>query len=254
MRQERTVQASIFDLFAEHEIGRELKAMSQWLDEQRHLLESGGWGPAPARGQGDRPRGPAGGGCAALRAAQAVSPAQLPGIGVPPGGLRLVPGVRPAAMGLEPEEVGPAQDDQRDPGVDLGRNQQGAAVERAAGETGERQRRACGQHRHRGPHARTERQQPVVGCRAGDGAAVAAGGQIEQRCACLARSLPRSQEARAGDQILPRPVETGPALSRLAEDHAHDAGLSPASGGAADPGVRPGRRLVWQASSATIGR
>ncbi len=28
MRQERTVQASIFDLFAEHEIGRELKAMS----------------------------------------------------------------------------------------------------------------------------------------------------------------------------------------------------------------------------------
>ena len=33
MRQERTVQASIFDLFAEHEIGRELKAMSDWLDE-----------------------------------------------------------------------------------------------------------------------------------------------------------------------------------------------------------------------------
>ena len=38
MRQERTVQASIFDLFATHEIGRELKAMSQWLDEQRDLL------------------------------------------------------------------------------------------------------------------------------------------------------------------------------------------------------------------------
>src|SRR4029453_3926952 len=33
MRQERTVQASIFDLFATHEIGCELKAMSQWLDE-----------------------------------------------------------------------------------------------------------------------------------------------------------------------------------------------------------------------------
>ncbi len=29
MRQERTVQASLFDLFAEHEIGRELKAMSR---------------------------------------------------------------------------------------------------------------------------------------------------------------------------------------------------------------------------------
>ena len=37
MRQERTVQANIFDLFAEHEIGRELKAMSRWLDEHREL-------------------------------------------------------------------------------------------------------------------------------------------------------------------------------------------------------------------------
>jgi transposase, IS5 family len=38
MRQERTVQSSVFDLFAEHEIGRELKAMSQWLDAHRDLL------------------------------------------------------------------------------------------------------------------------------------------------------------------------------------------------------------------------
>ena len=38
MRQERTVQASLFDLFADHEIGRELKAMSQWLDEDRQLI------------------------------------------------------------------------------------------------------------------------------------------------------------------------------------------------------------------------
>ena len=38
MRQERTVQASIFDGFAGHEIGRELKAMSQWLDAHRSLL------------------------------------------------------------------------------------------------------------------------------------------------------------------------------------------------------------------------
>ena len=38
MRQERTIQASIFDLFAGHEIGRELKAMSQWLDEHRALV------------------------------------------------------------------------------------------------------------------------------------------------------------------------------------------------------------------------
>lgn len=39
MRQERTVQGSIFDLFAEHEIGRELEAMSQWLDAHRDLLK-----------------------------------------------------------------------------------------------------------------------------------------------------------------------------------------------------------------------
>ena len=37
MRQERTVQATIFDRFAGHEIGRELKAMSAWLDEHREL-------------------------------------------------------------------------------------------------------------------------------------------------------------------------------------------------------------------------
>lgn len=38
MRQERTIQASIFDVFATHEIGRELQAMSQWLDEHAGLL------------------------------------------------------------------------------------------------------------------------------------------------------------------------------------------------------------------------
>ena len=38
MRQERTIQASIFDVFAGHEIGRELKAMSAWLDEHPSLV------------------------------------------------------------------------------------------------------------------------------------------------------------------------------------------------------------------------
>jgi transposase, IS5 family len=37
MRPERTVQASLFDRFAGHEIGRELKAMSAWLDDHREL-------------------------------------------------------------------------------------------------------------------------------------------------------------------------------------------------------------------------
>jgi transposase, IS5 family len=38
MRQDRTVQASIFDLFAQHEIGCELKKASQWLDEHPALI------------------------------------------------------------------------------------------------------------------------------------------------------------------------------------------------------------------------
>src|SRR5258705_325597 len=38
MRQERIIQATIFEVFATHEIGRELKAVSQWFDEHRALL------------------------------------------------------------------------------------------------------------------------------------------------------------------------------------------------------------------------
>lgn len=32
MREKRTLQRSIFEQYAEHEIGWELKAMSDWLD------------------------------------------------------------------------------------------------------------------------------------------------------------------------------------------------------------------------------
>src|SRR5437879_1498901 len=38
MRQERTIQATIFEVFAQHEIGCELKTMSQWLDGQPGLI------------------------------------------------------------------------------------------------------------------------------------------------------------------------------------------------------------------------
>jgi IS5 family transposase len=38
MRPERILQGSLFDVFAQHEIGRELKAMSDWLDGQSALL------------------------------------------------------------------------------------------------------------------------------------------------------------------------------------------------------------------------
>ena len=39
MRENRTVQRSIFEQYAEHEIGRELKAMSDWLDQNIDLLD-----------------------------------------------------------------------------------------------------------------------------------------------------------------------------------------------------------------------
>lgn len=39
MRQIRTVQSSIFDLFADHEIGRELHQMSDWLDQHLKLSQ-----------------------------------------------------------------------------------------------------------------------------------------------------------------------------------------------------------------------
>jgi IS5 family transposase len=54
MRPERTVQPSIFDSFARHEIGRELQAMSAWLDEHRALL---GLVAADLRRHGVQPTG-----------------------------------------------------------------------------------------------------------------------------------------------------------------------------------------------------
>jgi IS5 family transposase len=38
MRQQRTIQSTIFEVFAEHEIGCALKAISEWLDRQRPLV------------------------------------------------------------------------------------------------------------------------------------------------------------------------------------------------------------------------
>ena len=79
MRQERTVQASLFDLFADHEIGRELKAMSQWLDEHRELI---GLAAEHLRRHGVKETAreglPAEFGLA-LRDSQAASPAELRG-------------------------------------------------------------------------------------------------------------------------------------------------------------------------------
>jgi IS5 family transposase len=48
MRQERTIQATIFEVFARHQIGCELKAVSAWLDGQRALELFHNESPYPA--------------------------------------------------------------------------------------------------------------------------------------------------------------------------------------------------------------
>jgi len=54
MRQKRTSQASIFEAFAEHDIGRELQVMSAWLDEHTQVLE---WVHEDLRRQGVKETG-----------------------------------------------------------------------------------------------------------------------------------------------------------------------------------------------------
>jgi len=54
MREKRTVQPSIFDRYAEHEIGRELQAMSVWLDDHAQVFD---WVAADLRGRPVLPTG-----------------------------------------------------------------------------------------------------------------------------------------------------------------------------------------------------
>jgi IS5 family transposase len=54
MRQERPIQAQIFEVFARHQIGCKLKAISDWLDRQRALL---GLVASDLRREGLRPTG-----------------------------------------------------------------------------------------------------------------------------------------------------------------------------------------------------
>lgn len=57
MRKKRTAQASIYEVFAPHDIGRELQAMSDWLDEHREVL---GWVAGDVRRRGLKPTGRSG--------------------------------------------------------------------------------------------------------------------------------------------------------------------------------------------------
>src|SRR5882762_9698439 len=112
MRQERTVQATIFEVFAGHEIGCELKAISQWLDSQRALVslvagdlrrhglrETGRRGlPAEAVLR-----------CALLKQQRQLS---LRRAGLSPRGFGVVPGLCAIAAGVVAKEISAAPDDQ----------------------------------------------------------------------------------------------------------------------------------------------
>ena len=153
MRQERTVQASLFDLFAAHEIGRELKAMSQWLDEHRELIELAA---EDLRRHGVKETGREGLPaesvlrCALLKQRRQLSYEEL---AFHLEDFGFVSGLRAAAAVLDAEEVGAAQDDQRRSCRDLGGDQSNSACQRVSGESRNRQGRAARQHRHRRSHA-----------------------------------------------------------------------------------------------------
>src|ERR1700719_3267763 len=104
MRQERTVQATIFEVFARHEIGCELKAISQWLDRQRPLV-----GPV---GGAVRRDGVRESGRRRLRAEEAAGTVGPRGAGFPPGVSGFFWGFAPMPAGWAPEEIGAAPDDQ----------------------------------------------------------------------------------------------------------------------------------------------
>src|SRR6202165_5900763 len=125
MRQERTVQATIFEVFARHEIGCELKTISQWLDRQlalvslvagdlrRHGLHETGRRGLPAEAVLR---------CALLKQQRQLSYEEL--------AFHLedsasFSGLCPLAAGLVAKEIGAAPDDQCDPARDLGGGQSG---------------------------------------------------------------------------------------------------------------------------------
>jgi hypothetical protein len=91
----------MFDLFAGHEVVRELKAMSAWLDHHR---EPASLVAADLRRDGEGDGAGLPGAQAGLRLVQAAPLAELSGADVPSGRLAIVPGVRPAAARLDPQK------------------------------------------------------------------------------------------------------------------------------------------------------
>ena len=148
MRQERIIQASLFDIFATHEIGRELKQISEWLDQHRALLRLVG---SDLRRDGLRETGRRGLPaetvlrCALLKQHRQLSYEEL---GVSPGRFGIVSRLCTRATGVVAEEVGAAADHQRDHRGDLGGGQSGAGAQRWQTRAGDGSGGTDRQHRH----------------------------------------------------------------------------------------------------------
>src|SRR5215475_1368880 len=112
MRQERTVQATLFEVFAGHQIGCELKAISDWLDGQPALLSLVA---SDLRREGPLPTGRCGLPaetvlrCALLEPQRQLSYEELAPF---TGGFGVVSRLCPAAAGRVAKEVGTASRDQ----------------------------------------------------------------------------------------------------------------------------------------------
>ena len=120
MRQERTVQATIFEVFAGHQIGCELKAISGWLDGQRALISLVA---GDLRREGLRQTGRRGLPaetvlrCALLKQQRQLSYEELAFHLEDSASFRAFARL---PLGVVAEEVGAASDHQRDPRRDLG--------------------------------------------------------------------------------------------------------------------------------------
>ena len=128
--------------------------------------------------------------------------------------LRLVSGLCPPAVVVEPAKVGAAKNDQRGPALRPGNRSIGrllSSARQAKLEDGTVVR--LDSTVTSALSARTQRQQPARRCRAGHGAPAEEGGYLGRRRPGMAPSLPRGQEARPQIEFTRGSAQSGRTLS-----------------------------------------
>ena len=251
MRQERTVQASLFDVFAEHEIGGELKAMSKWLDEHPTLL---GLVAADLRRDGVQETGRHGLPaeavlrCALLKQYRQLSYEEL--------AFHLEDSASFRAFARLPWAWSPKKSVLHKT-ISAIRAETWEAINRTLLASARQEKIEDGSVvRLDSTVTSALMHEPSDSSLLWDAVRVmvrllkqaqAWMGDIGAR---LARSSPRGQEAMEGHRVHPRTAATGAALSRADRDHAQDLGLSARSCGAVGSGEQPsGRPLAGQGPS-----